>query len=148
DGPIREREAGALAEDAGVERRRVAEPAPRKRRHRSAPDRNAARAEVILCLPHGVLAVVEQGGDERRARAARREAPDHVRERPPAARRDDRDADALDDGTRQLEVVAEPRAVAVHAREQDLARPSGVHPGGPLEGIEAGPRPPAVREDL
>src|SRR5437870_11018299 len=85
------------------------------------PDRHAARGEVPLRFAHPVLAVVEDRGDERGAGAAGDEPLVEVLERARAARRDDRDADPLDDGPGELEVVARARPVAVHARQQDLA---------------------------
>ena len=69
-------------------------------------------------------------------------------ERPGTPRCDHRDPDAVDDGAGELEVVARARAVAVHAGEEDLARPGRLHGGRPVDGVEARRRPTAVRVDL
>ena len=71
-----------------------------------------------------------------------------VLERAHAAARDHRHRHRLDDRARELEVEAALRAVAVHAREQDLARAALRHLARPFYGIESARLAPAVRVDL
>ena len=71
-----------------------------------------------------------------------------VVQRAGAAGGDDGDGDALADGAEQPEVVARLRAVAVHARHEELARAAVGGLGGPLHRVYADRLAPAVREDL
>ena len=77
-----------------VERRACRRASPGHAAPPSAPDRHAARREVRLRLADGVLAVVEDRRDQRRARAARASSPSYrCSSVPDAARRDHRDVD-------------------------------------------------------
>ena len=69
-------------------------------------------------------------------------------ERTDAARRDHGHGHAARHLARQLEIVALARAVAVHARQQDLSGAQARGLLGPGEGVTAGGRATAVREDL
>src|SRR5882762_8814765 len=101
-----------------------------------------------LRLADRVLTVVEERRDQGGARAARSETLEEMIEGARAAGRNHRDADAVDDRTRQLDVVAEAGAVAVHAGEEDLAGSRGLHFRRPADGIDTGRRTPAVRVHL
>ena len=73
----------------------------------------------------------------------------HVRDGAAAAGGDDRDAHGVGDGARQREVEAVLRAVAVHAREQDLARAPRATPSRAQSTASMpGRRAPAVDVDL
>ena len=67
-------------------------------------------------------------------------------QRADAARGNDRDRDGFGNGPRQLQVVARLCAVAVHAGQQNFARPSLNAFLRPLHGIALRRVPPAVRE--
>ena len=89
-------------------------------------DRDPPRGHQRLGLGDGVLAEVEDRRRQHGVGTALDDALDEVLERADAAAGDDRHADGVDDGPRQLEVEALPGAVAVHRRQQDLARaPAG-----------------------
>ena len=87
-------------------------------------DGHASGGHQRLGLGDGVLAEVEDRCRQHGVGAALDDAVDEVVERPDAAAGDHRHADGVDDRARQLEVEALPCAVAVHRRQQDLARPA------------------------
>jgi hypothetical protein len=103
---------------------------------------------VLLGLGDGVLAEVEDAGGEDGVGVALDGAVDEVVERADAAAGDDGHVRRVDDLLREREVEAVPRAVAVHAREQDLARAQLLGLGGPADRVEARRLAPAVGEDL
>src|SRR5262245_60147306 len=114
----------------------------------SAAHGHTTAGEVRLRLPDRVLAVMEDRGDQGCIGPTRREPVIEVSERAGATGGDHRDAHPAGDRARQLEVVAELGAVAIHAREQDLTCTRGLHLYRPGHGVEAGRRPAAVGEDL
>ena len=69
-------------------------------------------------------------------------------ERAHPAAGDDRHVDRIRDRPRQLEVEARPRAVAVHRREQDLARAERNHLARILHRVDSGRLAAAMGEDL
>ena len=87
-------------------------------------DRDPGLAEVLLGLPHGVLAVVEDRGAEHRVGAALDDALRQVAELPGPAGGDHRHRDRVGHRAGQLEVVAVRRPVAIHARQQHLPGPA------------------------
>jgi len=69
-------------------------------------------------------------------------------EAPGATGGDHRDVHHVGDCPRELDVVAVLRAVAIHAGEQDLARPALRPLAGPFDRVLAGPDPAAVEVQL
>src|ERR671910_756394 len=88
----------------------------------SEPYRDAVRRELLLRLPHAVVAVVEDRGAEDGVGAAAADRVAEVGELAGAAGGDHRHPDRVGDGPGQLDVVAVVGAVAVHAGQQDLPR--------------------------
>ena len=101
-----------------------------------------------LGLAHRVLAEVEDRRGQQAGRAALGRARAEVLERADPAARDDRHVDRLADRAQQIEVVADLRAVAVHRREQDLARAERARVHRPLDRVELRAGPAAVGHDL
>ena len=107
----------------------------------------ACRAQRVLDRAHGGDAVVEDARDaapRRRRRVVQRVAARAPRvPAPPEAI--DRHVDRVRDRARELEVVARARAVAVDAREQDLAAPRRTHSRAHATASSSvGSRPPFV----
>src|SRR6185503_6558362 len=71
----------------------------------------------------------------------------NVRSRPGAAACDHRYVDRLRDGGREREIVPVPRAVAIDAREQDLASTPAHTLSGPDDSVERCRHTPAARVD-
>ena len=101
----------------------------------------------MTCL-HRELAEVEDARGEHRVGVGLDDRLGEVLELARAAARDDRDVDAARDRARQRDVEAVLGAVAVHAREQDLARAETLGLARPLDGVELGVDAAAVDEDL
>src|SRR5262245_8449768 len=84
------------------------------------PDVDAAGRQEVLRLADRVLAEVEDRGGEHRV-GARLETAGQVRELADATRRDHRDRDGGRDRADEVGVIAGAGAVAVHARDEQLA---------------------------
>jgi hypothetical protein len=69
--------------------------------------------------------------------AAELDAVDQVLQRADAARGDHRHVHRIRDHARELEVEAAPHAVAIHARQENLARSARGDFHGPLDGVDA-----------
>ena len=104
---------------------------------RATGDGDAGRREVLLGLADAIRAVVEDRGRERGVGAGVQRRGE-VLERARAAGGDHRHADGLGDRARELEVVAVVRPVAVHARQQDLARAALDALARPRDDVDAG----------
>src|ERR1044072_4018350 len=91
---------------------------------RSWPHRDAGGSEVLLRLPHPVVAVVEDRGAEDGIGMALGDRLAQVLELAGATGGDHRHRDRIGHGSSQLEVIAIRRAVAVHAGQQHLPRPA------------------------
>ena len=103
-------------------------------------------AQVGLGLLHGVLPVVE---DRSRERGVGDPQPlGEVLERADAARGDHRDGHRPAHALEELEVVARPRPVPVHAREEELARAAPRHLARPGDALDPGGPRPARHVDL
>src|SRR5205085_5988946 len=99
--------------------------AGRRERSCSGPGEEAAIGQIRLRFPDRMLAEVEDRGREHRARPTRGDPFEEVFERPDAAARDHRYVDGGSHRLEQLDVVAGLRAVAIHRRQEDLARAEG-----------------------
>src|SRR5690606_37382790 len=91
---------------------------------------------------------VEQAGSERRIRAAGRQHVEEVTLLARAAGGDHRYGNGVGDAAGQLDIVPGPRAVAVHAGEQDLTRAPVLHLPCPLDGVQPGRDAPAAHHRL
>src|SRR5215207_8739759 len=92
-------------------------------------------AHPLLRLPHAVVPVVEDRGAEDGVGAALLDGVDEMVQGAGATRRDHRDVHGIGHRPGELELVAALRAVAVHAREQDLPRPALHALACPLDGV-------------
>lgn len=66
---------------------------------------------------------------------------------PNATRRDDRQANRVADGAKEVEVEASAGPVAIHAGHQDLAGARGFHPSTPGDRVQSRRSPAAMRYD-
>src|SRR5690606_19063543 len=94
----------------------------------------------------GGAAVVQDAGDERGVGVGAQERIADVGGRARTSAGHDRHADRLDDARGQVEVVAAAAAVAVDARDENLARAELRAAAGPRDGIELGGAATAVGE--
>src|SRR5205823_3550705 len=76
----------------------------------------------LLGLTDGEFAVMEDRSRQHCVGSADNDAVDEILQRAHASRSDHRDIDGIGDGTRQGEVEAGLRAVAIHAGEQNFSR--------------------------
>src|SRR5262245_10566649 len=90
---------------------------------RDGSHRDAGAREVRFRFGDRVVGVVEDRRGERRIGASFDEPGAQMVELADATRCDHRDRYCVGDGSRELEIVAFARAVAIHAREKDFARP-------------------------
>ena len=105
--------------------------------------------DIALPAPIGVTPEMENRCSESGARRRPSTKPSaQVLERPDAAARDDGDGHRVRHARDELEVVARLGAVAVHAREQDLAGAETRGLDCPRDGVLAGRRASAVDEHL
>src|SRR6266571_3023860 len=91
------------------------------------PHANTATRQEGLGLADRVLAVVKDRCRERCVCAPLDEPREQVFQAADAPRCDDWYAHALGDAARELEVISFPGSIAVHARQQDLARADARH---------------------
>src|SRR5262249_50949188 len=110
-------------------------------------DWHATGGEVPLRIPDGVLAEVEDGGGQGRVGPAWRGALGEMFERPHAAGGDHGHRHRRRDRAGQLEIVAVPGPVAVHAGQEDLARPELLRLARPADDLAAGGPPTPVAPD-
>ena len=106
------------------------------------------RRHILLYLAHAVGAEVEHARGEHGVGLALDDALGKMLERAHAAARDDGDRHGARNRTGERQVEPGLGAVAVHAREQDLARTAARGLLGPLNGIDARGVAPAGRVDL
>src|SRR5512140_1018982 len=89
------------------------------------PHRKPGFRHIILGFAHAMFAKVEDRGRQNRRGVAITDACNHVVERADAARGYDRHCYGVGDRTGERNVVAFSGSVAIHRREQDLARAKG-----------------------
>src|SRR5690606_28955297 len=112
------------------------------------PHGDAPLGHVALGLGNGELAEVEDAGREHRVGAADRHAVGEVRELAHATRGDHGHFDGVADRAGQGQVETLAGAVAIHARQQDLAGTEPHDLRRPCDDLESGGAPPAVGEYL
>src|SRR5688572_3664426 len=88
------------------------------------PHRNVRARELSLELANRRQAVVQDTGDEYRVGAPLENRVTHVVGTTRATRRDHRNAHRLGHRTRERQIEARPRAIAIDAREEYFARPT------------------------
>src|SRR5215472_1960059 len=115
---------------------------------RRSTDLDAGSSQRDFRLADGELAVMEDRRREHCVGASEYHAVDEILQRSHAARRDHRNIDRFDNGTRELDVESRLGSVAIHAGKKNFAGAERGDLPCPLHGVEPGLRAPAVRVHL
>ena len=107
-----------------------------------------ALAQVPFRFADAVLTVVKDRSGERCVRAALVQTFTQMLQVAHAARRDHWNADGVDHGAQERQIIARAGTVAVHAGEQDLSGAEFGRASRPGDRVEPSAAPPTMREDL
>jgi len=114
----------------------------------SGPDGEPASSQISFCFADGERSVVEDGCAESAVGASYGQTFVDVLERSHATRGDYGNRNSVDYRSRELQVVARARAIAIHAREQDFSCAEVDDAFGPRDRVESRVGASAAGEDV
>src|SRR3546814_3435167 len=101
-----------------------------------------------MCFGDAVLTEMEDGGRKHGTRMALNHSVDQVLQRTHAAAGNHGNGNAVSNGPGQCKIIALPRAVAIHGRHQQFARPQSGQSRRMRQRIDSGCAPTAMSKDF
>src|SRR3546814_3318389 len=106
------------------------------------------RFGLRMCFGDAVLTEMEDGGPKYGTRMALNPSVDQVLQRTHAAAGNHGNGNAVSNGPGQCKIIALPRAVAIHGRHQQFARPQSGQSRRMRQRIDSGCAPTAMSKDF